>query len=187
MDSYLSFTKLSMLLRYRPTTKVVLIVRNPIDAFEAGLERLLLSGFVRCTHDDCDLFGDGLKDQLELFRFGQRINDLLHYIPRSNVYLVALENLVENPFRELDSLFRFLGIGGQITEKFVHANKNTRKGELLKFDLCRNSSLLSAVVSALIDTSAYQQLLQELAKDARFIPSSYVVNRPDRCRTETEN
>ena len=127
------------------------------------------------------MFGDDLfTDQIEMSKFGRRITDLLEFIPRTNLHLIALENLARHPREELTSLGRFLGVTETSTavQDFAHLNKNENKGAFL--NLCQNVSLLRRVADVVTD-EFYSQFLEELAKNARAVPSSYILKRPERC------
>ena len=93
MDTHMSMVKLARLAAHRPGLKVVLIVRNPLDAFESKVGWFLTGpGYAACD-GGCDVFGDALlRTELENSQFGRMVQDLQRIVPRENVQHARIQS-----------------------------------------------------------------------------------------------
>ena len=113
--SYLPFVP-SRIHKELPNVKLVWIFRNPIDRtysnYLNGIKRgIELSSFKTALKKEPKrLKKSPLAGYTERSRYDIQIKRYLEFFPREQMHFIVLEEFINNPHKELDALFQFLGV-----------------------------------------------------------------------------
>ncbi|WP_200348759.1 sulfotransferase domain-containing protein [Halochromatium glycolicum] len=105
---------LKMLWETAPNTKILLLLRNPVDRFVSHVNHLVKNrgkGFK--LSDDCLSFFRKFSVMPEAYLHGQYakgLTELLRLFPREQILVLQYESCCQNPMAEISRTFEFLGI-----------------------------------------------------------------------------
>ena len=114
-----------------PNTKILILLRNPIDCMLSGLNQML---YARLKYFDFTpnqsyiyelfyLYPEGINSSL----YAQSIKQLLRYFNRDQIILLQYEKCKINPQQEIARTYKFLGIDEQYQpqniQRLVHKRK----------------------------------------------------------------
>lgn len=163
--------------QYNPDFKVILALRNPVErAYSNHLHDVRLEYI---SLEDCR-FETGLQNNpmyIEQGRYATHLKRWLDYFPREQILIVLQEDVKQDPDKEAERVYRFLGINEQHQSEFSSQKANesylpkSREKEAFfrKFGKTLNKVGMGSIASGLRNSVFYQKIKAENRNDIREI------------------
>lgn len=96
--------------RWCPSSKLILICRNPVKRTISEYFRLRRLGQERLPFDQAIKRKKTFRRYIGASCYSEHLTQWLKHYPRSQMHIMFLEELAKNPEEELNKIFRFLGL-----------------------------------------------------------------------------
>lgn len=122
----------SNILKHYPNIKLIFIARDPFDRLESSFREFHHSGskFGVATPFEIDKALQKLPNMLTDTLYWSRLNNYLEYVPAHRLHILFLEELKENPEKELRKCFQFLDVDPDIEIKKTERQLNSGSSKL---------------------------------------------------------
>ena len=113
-----------------PKTKILILLRNPVDRVLSGLNQTLLARlkYFNFTSEQSYvyelfyLYPEAINRSL----YSKSLKQLLHYFNRDQILLLQYEKCQANPYKEISRTYQFLGINETYRPKNIKQSINKR-------------------------------------------------------------
>lgn len=124
---------------YNPKAKLIYIVRDPIDRFEAQHWHSYNRGFVQTKDINKELF---LGDNFDISKYFSNLKPFINLFKRENILVLSSEDLFNNPDYTKTQLCKFtkLNVDGFKNEELIYESRS-KKWINKKYDFLIHSNL----------------------------------------------
>lgn len=148
-----------------PDVKLIYIVRDPIKRYASHI----LESY-HCDHPSDVKYSQESGNYLKTSMYGMQLKAYLKYFDKKQIYVLSLEDLLQNRLNELNGIFKFLGVPTLENEALFDFKSNTAetkgipaviRGHIFIRALSKLSQPLGAKVSSILSERFFAHQLKK--------------------------